>query len=122
MASVNSATANAIATLKIGNPGVIVGVQWALHVLGGASVDGRTDVELSISNTSNITQNDTPNNVVSQCNIAENIISSAFACTNYIGGLAFPVDLLDNLYLNLIHTGTALTSALICCFIYVLEK
>ncbi len=118
----NAATGNNLASLRVVGSGRVTSVTYVLQGTSGAAVDGRIECELSVSNVSNITTNDTPNNVIGSHGLAWPVASSAGASSLIQDGLAFPVDTSQTLSLNQVATGTALGSFRGCIYIAVLEN
>lgn len=118
----STGTGNATASLILGASGVITSISWTVVGAAAAAVTGAEVCELSLNaNTSNITTNDTPGNVLDNFAYSNNIASSGYSASKNTLGLSIPVTANDRLYINqaTANGGTNLSSRQVECCIYV---
>lgn len=115
-------TASAAASAFVPKNGRIVAIDAALNTMGGAGVDGRILYELSYSSVSTVSSGDITNAGFFYLGCHNNVASSASSANKSLQGISEPVESGQRIYLHINAGGTALSAAVFCAVLYVLES
>lgn len=104
-----NAVASNVVSILIVRDTYLLGVEFSIMGLAAAAVDGRGTVELSKTNVTSLTVNDTPNSICT-CSWNAPIASAAIMQNKYIATGAIRLRAGDYVYMHTYYTGTALAN------------